>query len=452
MMGNKKIIIVGGGITGLATAYILSKSCADITILEGSDKLGGLLGTFAVGDNTLEYYYHHFFTHDEEINWLINDLGIQDRLIFRKTKMGVFRDKHIYDFSEPGDLLHFAPLSIFGKIRFALTSVFLGKLARWDRYESVPALDWLYRWAGKNVTDTLWKPLLAVKFGPYADQIPLAWMIGRLRQRINSRKKNEEYLGYLNGSLKVLLDALVEKLKAANVKIVTDARIEKLIIEGAKIVGVKTKDAVFMGDQVVLTIPSMPAEQLIAPYHSALARKIGQVKYFGAVCVILELEKRLSDVYWLNIADDGYPFGGIIEHTNFIPEQYYGGRHLVYLSRYFALEEDIASMDENQIKELMIPPLKNIFKNYREEWIQKAHVFKTRTAAPICDLNFSKKVVDAKLPIENLYLVNMMHIYPDERSVNNSIRLAAEVGRVMGYPTAFVPRGKSMSGQIGFDK
>ena len=40
----------------------------------------------------------------------------------------------------------------------------------------------VYRYAGTRVTESLWKPLLDIKFGPYSDKVPLSWMIGRLRQ------------------------------------------------------------------------------------------------------------------------------------------------------------------------------------------------------------------------------------------------------------------------------
>ena len=76
------IIVVGGGITGLSIAYILSKSNYDVTVLEADSKFGGLLNTFEVGNNKLEFYYHHFFTHDKEINWMINELGLNDKLIY----------------------------------------------------------------------------------------------------------------------------------------------------------------------------------------------------------------------------------------------------------------------------------------------------------------------------------------------------------------------------------
>jgi protoporphyrinogen oxidase len=451
MEKNKDLIIVGGGITGLSIAYIAAKGGKKVTVVEGGKNFGGLLNTFKVADNNLEHFYHHFFTHDAEIHWLINDLSLDKNLFFKKTRMGVFRNNIIYDFNSPADLLRFSPITWIGKFKFALTSLYLGKIANWKKFESVSALDWFYKNAGKSVTDSLWKPLLDIKFGPYASKVPMAWMVGRLRQRMSSRKKGEEQLGYLNGSLQILLDALIKKLNDSGVEMISGENVEELIIEKNEIKGIKTKERTLLADKVVLTIASTFSAKLIAPHNKELAEKIDKVKYFGAVCTILELDRKLSDIYWLNVADEGYPFGGIIEHTNFIPAADYGGKHLVYLSRYFAHEEAIAGMDTEQIKELMIPPLSKIYKDFDMSWIKKVHVFKTMTAATICDMNFSEKVVDAKLPIENLFMASMMHIYPDERSVNNSIRLAAEACRVMGIASDFVPEGFSMSAQIGFN-
>ncbi|WP_281925566.1 flavin monoamine oxidase family protein [Flavobacterium collinsii] len=45
MKTNEKIIIVGGGLSGLTLAYLLSKKNIEITILEASDRLGGRIQT-----------------------------------------------------------------------------------------------------------------------------------------------------------------------------------------------------------------------------------------------------------------------------------------------------------------------------------------------------------------------------------------------------------------------
>jgi hypothetical protein len=53
----------------------------------------------------------------------------------------------------------------------------------------------------------------------------------------------------------------------------------------------------------------------------------------GAHCLILALDRPLTDAYWVNLNDPGYPFMALVEHTNLIPASDYGGRHLVDLGR-----------------------------------------------------------------------------------------------------------------------
>jgi protoporphyrinogen oxidase len=43
---------------------------------------------------------------------------------------------------------------------------------------------------------------------------------------------------------------------------------------------------------------------------------------------VLTLDRQLTDVYWLNVNDSGYPFLALVEHTNYMPPEDYGGRHM----------------------------------------------------------------------------------------------------------------------------
>ena len=450
MEEDKQITIIGGGITGLATAYIAAKNGQKVRVLEAGKNFGGLLNTFEIGGNRLEYYYHHFFTHDAEINWLIKDLGITDKLFFQKTTMGVFRNGKIYDFNSPLDLFKFSPIKFIDKFKFGLSSLFLGKVANWEKYENTPAIDWFYKYAGKTSTDALWKPMHDVKFGPYANKIPLAWMVGRMKQRLGSRNGGDERLGYLHGSLKTLLDALLKALKELNVELINESPVEELHIENKKLKGVKTSQKTYEGGRFVFTIPTLYLKDMVKEKAPKLYEELNAIEYFGAVCTILEMDKPLSEIYWLNIADKGFPFGGVIEQTNFIPKEKYDGKNIAYLSRYFAHNEPIATMSNEQIETLMLEKLGDIYPNYQPSQIKKVHIFKTMTAATVCDLNFSKKVPNCKTEIEGMYLASMAHIYPDERSTNNSIRVAAELCKTLGISKVNVPEGQSMSGKLGF--
>ena len=67
-------------------------------------------------------------------------------------------------------------------------------------------------------------------------------MIGRLRQRMNSRKNGDEQLGYLKGSLSTLLDKLLVELESNNVKLCNNSKVDELIVESNKIIGLISKN------------------------------------------------------------------------------------------------------------------------------------------------------------------------------------------------------------------
>ncbi|HEV2694987.1 MAG TPA: NAD(P)/FAD-dependent oxidoreductase [Verrucomicrobiae bacterium] len=445
----KDLIVIGGGITGLAAAYLAAKAGRQVTVLEGAEKMGGLLGTFSVGGNRLEHFYHHAFTHDVELLWLLRELGIEDRMQFLSSTMGVYCGGHNYPFNSPADLLRFKPMGFADKLRFGLTSLYLARVANWRERENVPAMEWFYRRAGQRATDALWAPLLRVKFGPYAEQVPLTWMIGRMRQRINSRQAGQEKLGYMQGSLDVLLQALLRALEKAGVKLRCGVRVEGLNVENGEVKSVRTTAGEFTADAFLFTIPTTHLSELVQPVAETYAAQLRQIEYFGAVCTVLELKRPLSSTYWLNVADPGFPFGGIIEHTNLVSPQEYQGRHLVYLSRYFAASDPLAQMSAPATEKLMLDGLKRVYPGLTDSDLVKVHVFSSRTAAVVCDLNFSKKIPACRAPLKRMYLATMAHVYPDERSCNNSVRVAAEACRVMGLEILEIPKHASLSGQIG---
>ena len=446
-MAQPHLTIIGGGITGLASAYLASQEGWRVTVLEGSARVGGLLETFPTAGDPLECFYHHFFTHDAELRWLVRELGVTDELEFPAASMGIARDGKIYPFNGPADLLRFSPLGWIDKLRFAGSSLYLSMFADWRRWENTSALSWFERHAGKTATDAIWRPMLEIKFGPYAPQVPVSWIVGRLRQRVRSRERGSERLGYLRGSLRLLLERLVAKLKERGVEIVVNARAESFKFESGRLTAVDTPLGRWAGDRFLATLPTIHLAPLVAAANPEFAARLNQIEYFGALCVVLELSEPLSQTYWLNVADPGFPFGGVIEHTNLVPPSRYGGSHLVYLSRYFEAGNAIATQPEAEVLASFLAALRRLYPHFAEKNVRRSHVFRARTAATVCDLGFSQKIPPWRSPIENLFLASMCHVYPDERSCNNSIRIAADACMAMGLQCASVPRGSTFAGQ-----
>ena len=118
-----QVTIVGGGFTGLSAAYELSKRGISVTVLEAEAEIGGLASAFKVGNEMLDRFYHHWFTNDEEVIQLINELGMNDRVEINPTNTGIYYANQFFKLSTPRDLLNFTPLSIFSRFRLGLLTL-----------------------------------------------------------------------------------------------------------------------------------------------------------------------------------------------------------------------------------------------------------------------------------------------------------------------------------------
>ncbi len=147
--------------------------------------------------------------------------------------------------------------------------------------------------------------------------------------------------------------------------------------------------------------------------------------------MILETDRKLSDTYWLNIADPAVPFTGVIEHTNFVPPEQYGGSHITYLSKYIEVTDPVWTMDDDDLFRSYIPALKRINPAFDPSWVITKRVFRERAAQPIVPLGYSALVPDMRTPIPNVYLANTTQIYPEDRGTNYSIAYGQDVAKLM---------------------
>ena len=139
--------------------------------------------------------------------------------------------------------------------------------------------------------------------------------------------------------------------------------------------------------------------------------------------MILELEQKLTNHYWVNIVDKTIPFLGLIEHTNMLPKKNYGNKNLIYLTNYLDRDHHFFSMDKKELFEIYVPHLKNFNRNFTEKWISNYHVNSLSAAQPIIGKNYSSSIPSHQTPIKNLYLANTTQIYPEDRGTNYSIRM-----------------------------
>ena len=76
---QRSAAVIGGGISGLASAFRLSRLGFRVTLIESESFLGGLGTTFPYKDGNLERFYHCILPDDDALIRIIQDLGLGDQ-------------------------------------------------------------------------------------------------------------------------------------------------------------------------------------------------------------------------------------------------------------------------------------------------------------------------------------------------------------------------------------
>jgi protoporphyrinogen oxidase len=294
------------------------------------------------------------------------------------------------------------------------------------------ARDWLIRMCGREVYRVVWEPLLVGKFGRYADRISAVWFWKKLALRGGSRAKDgREVLAYYRGGFAALADAIGTHLRKGGVEIRTGTRVTAVQTAGDRVTGITTDRGVIEADAALITTAPRIAAHMLEPagVDAGFISGLRRVDYLANLCLILILDRSLSDTYWLNVNDPSFPFVGVIEHTNLEPASSYAGRHIIYLSRYLPTDDPLYQMTDTAVLEYALPHLQRMFPHFKRDWIVGQHVWRADYAQPIAETNYSRILPARKTPLRNLLLSNMAQVYPEDRGTNYAIREGRDIAR-----------------------
>jgi protoporphyrinogen oxidase len=402
-----KVAVIGGGFTGLAATYELTKYGHQVTLFESAPVLGGLAYGFKEPGWTwhLEYFYHHWFTNDHAVLALIKELGLMNKLTTaRPITASLYKGKP-YQLDSPMHLFTFPGLSTLDKFRTAALLGFLKLNPFWKPLENITAEHLLTSIGGKHAYKVLWEPLLVGKFGTFAPKIQAAWFWARI-------KKRTPRLAYMQGGFHTLIAALENAIKKQGGIIHTNTV-------------VTTMRDLSGFDKVLLTVPS-PVANKIVPHL-----QITPVLHLTAQTLILETDKPiLRDVYWLNITDRSFPFLAAVAHTNFMDKKYYGDHHLTYFGNYLPEGHKYLSMNKEELLQAFLPFIKRLNHNSLFT-IHNSFMFVGPFAQPIQELHYSSRVPQLETPVLDVYLANIDSIVPWDRGTNYAIELGQKAAAII---------------------
>ncbi len=433
--------IIGAGVTGLTAAYDLSRAGHRVTVYEARPYAGGLAAGFS--DERwawpLERFYHHWFATDRHVLGLIDELGASERVFFPRPTTTLYYQGRLYPLDSPVPALRFIPISalhralrvlsfspipLVDRLRAGLVGFYLTLTRNWQPLERVTADEWLRRYIGERAYDVLWKPLLISKFGQeYYRQVNMAWMWARLYKRTAA-------LGYFVGGFQGFVDLLVEHVLRQGGQVRLNSAVRGIYCDEGGI-RLETTAGEAVHEQVIATCSPHILRERTPELPADYAAALDNLKSMGAVVLVLALKQRLSDGhYWINLPKGGeFPFMGLVEHTNYIPPEQYGGDHLVYCGDYLPPDHPYFEFDKERLLEEYMPGLLKINPAFGRDWVRASWMFSEKYAQPVPLLDHSRHIPPLRTPLPGLWMANMSQVYPWDRGTNYAVELGRRVAR-----------------------
>lgn len=412
---KEKVAIIGGGFTGLSSALYLATHGYTPVVFESAKRCGGLATGFNPGNWRwdLEAFYHHVFTNDKDIIEMAKLVGCPVQV--KKPVTNSFIHQKEVRLDSPLSLLRFSGMSIVSRLRMGVGLAILKIIPNGIFLEKYKVVDVLPKLLGSEGYKQIWEKLLKAKFGPYLNEVNLAWFWSRVAKRTKD-------LGYFEGGFGKLIEKIEEYVVKNGGEIRLDTKVESVMKLSDKGV-VKVNGEKFAA--VVVTIPAAKLSGILKGIE------FPKINYLWGQTLILELSRKFTHGYWLNILEENFPFLVAVEQTNMIDKKYYAGKRIVYLGNYLPDGHKQLKMSKEQLIKLYMPYLKRINHLFKKNQIKGSHLFRQPFAQPVFPQNYSSKIPKMRTETPGVYLANMSMVYPFDRGTNYAVKMGTDVAKIV---------------------
>jgi oxygen-dependent protoporphyrinogen oxidase len=296
--GQPHVVVIGGGIAGLAAAYFLREAPCRVTVLEGSQRLGGKLSVSEIAGVAVDEGAEALLARRPEGTGLAAAAGLGGKLVWPGTTAA-----RIWSRGEmrplprrqllgvPADLAELAGSGLVSSAGMARARQDLG-LPATERDGDVPVAGFVAARFGQEVVDRLVDPLLAAVYAGRSEELSFEATLPALAAESRKHAALSEAAGALlpdpagpepgpaapppvfttlAGGLGTLPAAVAAASGAA---VRTGAMVRGLArtaVGWRLTVGSRHDEEYLAADAVILAVPASPAARLLAGVHGAAA-------------------------------------------------------------------------------------------------------------------------------------------------------------------------------------
>ena len=312
MANNKKVIVLGAGISGLTTAYLLHQDGYEVTVLEKNDRVGGSIETVIENGLLFDRGPNSALETTPLIAKLVEELNLTDQFVYankKGNKRYILRNNQLHALPiSPPALIKSKLFSTKAKLRL-MKEPFIGK-SQDGYYQSIA--EFVTRRLGQEFLDYAINPFVAGVYAGNPEDLSIksafpklyaleeeygGLIVGTIRS-IRKRKKRKEkskqsakMISFKDG-MKVLPEAIANYL-GDRVKLNAGVFAIKKTADGNYGVAYKEggQNLTLLTDIVLSTIPAYAAGELFNHFDDGLTKHLNDVYYPPVLVLYLAYNK-----------------------------------------------------------------------------------------------------------------------------------------------------------------
>ncbi|MEI2697410.1 MAG: FAD-dependent oxidoreductase [Microthrixaceae bacterium] len=331
-----------------------------VTVYEAAPQVGGLAAGFKAPhwEWSLEQFYHHWFASDKHMLGLIERLGWRDQVVFPRPYTMIYYQGKFYALDSyveafkftlskfgPIDLIRFGLTGLYLKLDSALAAAGTGHSRRLDAQDD--RRTHLQRAVAATAGGQVRRGQpgggqhgLAVGAHPRAQ--PPGWAPSWAASRPSWTSWP---ICCAAAGVEIRLSTPVTQIRRAG-------RGPGRTVDGGQRRGLESYDAV-----ISTSSPALMAK-LAPDLPDSYSASLRSLKSMGAIVLVVTLDRQLTRYYWHSLPKEaGFPYLAMVEHTNFIGPEHYGGDHILYLGDYLETGHEYFSLSKEELLERFLPSL-----------------------------------------------------------------------------------------------
>lgn len=300
---DRDALILGGGISGLTTAFLLSRRGMKVTVLEAAPRVGGALETLSDGPWRFEMGPNTVLEGNADVTALIGACGLDGEKITASPsarKRFLWKSGRLHALpGGPGGLLGTPLFSLGAKLRL-LREPWVPRPGDADGEETIAAF--VRRRLGREFLDYAVGPFVSGVYAGDPDRLAVSWAVpriaalerehGSLIRGALAKRKGAQPAGAMI-SFREGLDTLPRRL-AREIGDVRTGVFCRRVTRSGNLFTVETGDGRIEAERVVLAVPADVAARLLDDLTGGASRLFAEIP--NAPVAVVSLGVRREDV------------------------------------------------------------------------------------------------------------------------------------------------------------